>query len=345
MGPHGRIASEYLSKGSPVLVEGRLKLDTWEKDGKKNSKLRVVGEKMQLLGSQGGGGGGAPGGEPRRTAAQRRRSTVRPTGRCRHGPAGRRHSLLRAHRTRRAWRIEQPSAWRERGQPDLCPQARRQLPFNFSFSSWVEKARVFGMANTGIGSRAKRLPRGQHNGVELLLIQSVDHVGNQGDVVEVKRGYAVNYLIPQGLATIATDHHKRMVEKHKAKLQEIQNARLAGLRDLAQEIARQSVTIEANANDEGHLYGSVGAAGDRHRAQAQRSDRYGRPGTAQGPAQGAGPVHRAGPLGARSRGGAQGVGRADDLRGSSREESLKRYDLGQGLERIAGADARSPPRF
>jgi single-strand DNA-binding protein len=55
------IASEYLSKGSPVLIEGRLKLDTWEKDGKKNSKLRVVGERMQLLGGRSGGGGGGPG--------------------------------------------------------------------------------------------------------------------------------------------------------------------------------------------------------------------------------------------------------------------------------------------
>src|ERR1700730_15499871 len=107
--------------------------------------------------------------------------------------------------------------------------------------------------------RNKRLPRGKHNGVELLLIQTVDHVGAQGEVVEVKRGYAMNYLLPQGLATIATDHHKRMVDKHKARLQEIQNARMAGLRDLAQELGRQSVTIEANANDEGHLYGSVGA--------------------------------------------------------------------------------------
>jgi large subunit ribosomal protein L9 len=105
----------------------------------------------------------------------------------------------------------------------------------------------------------KRLPRGKHNGVELLLIQSVDHVGQQGDVVEVKRGYAMNFLLPQGLATIATDHHKRMVEKHRAKLQEIQNARMAGLRQLADTLARQSITIEANANDEGHLYGSVGA--------------------------------------------------------------------------------------
>jgi large subunit ribosomal protein L9 len=105
----------------------------------------------------------------------------------------------------------------------------------------------------------KRLPRGKHNGVELLLIQSVDHVGQQGDVVEVKRGYAMNFLLPQGLATIATDHHKRMVEKHRAKLQAIQNARMAGLRQMADNLARQSITIEANANDEGHLYGSVGA--------------------------------------------------------------------------------------
>jgi large subunit ribosomal protein L9 len=113
--------------------------------------------------------------------------------------------------------------------------------------------------STKAGTRLKRLPRGKHNGVELLLIQSVDHVGQQGDVVEVKRGYAMNYLLPQGLATIATDHHKRMVEKHRAKLQAIQNARMAGLRQLADNLARQSITIEANANDEGHLYGSVGA--------------------------------------------------------------------------------------
>jgi large subunit ribosomal protein L9 len=62
------------------------------------------------------------------------------------------------------------------------------------------------------------------------------------------------------LATIATEHHKRMVEKHKAKLQEIQNARMASFRQLADQISKQSVTIEANANDEGHLYGSVGVA-------------------------------------------------------------------------------------
>ena len=55
------IASEYLNKGSNVLIEGRLKLDTWEKDGKKNSKLRVIGERMQMLGARGAGSGGGGG--------------------------------------------------------------------------------------------------------------------------------------------------------------------------------------------------------------------------------------------------------------------------------------------
>jgi len=57
-GRTAEIAAEYLTKGSPVLIEGRLKLDSWEKDGKKNYKLKVVGENMRLLGGRGGGGGG-----------------------------------------------------------------------------------------------------------------------------------------------------------------------------------------------------------------------------------------------------------------------------------------------
>jgi len=60
------VAGEYLSKGSPVLIEGRLQLDTWEtNDGQKRSKLKVVGERMQMLGSRGGRGGG-DGGRPAR---------------------------------------------------------------------------------------------------------------------------------------------------------------------------------------------------------------------------------------------------------------------------------------
>ena len=105
-----------------------------------------------------------------------------------------------------------------------------------------------------------RLPRGENGGIELLLIQSVDNLGKQGDVVEVKNGFANNYLLPQGLATVASEHHKRMVDKHRAKLQEIEQSRLKDLKDMAKVVGKQSITIEANANEEGHLYGSVGAA-------------------------------------------------------------------------------------
>lgn len=105
----------------------------------------------------------------------------------------------------------------------------------------------------------KRLPKGTNGGIQLLLIQSVANLGKQGDVVEVKAGFANNYLLPQGLATVATEHHKRMVDKHRAKLDELAEARLKDLKVQAAHIAKQSITIEANANDEGHLYGSVGA--------------------------------------------------------------------------------------
>ena len=64
-GRQAEIAKEYLSKGKPVYIEGRLQLDTWDdkQTGQKRSKLRVTGEQMQLLGSRGeGGGGGGEGG-------------------------------------------------------------------------------------------------------------------------------------------------------------------------------------------------------------------------------------------------------------------------------------------
>ena len=50
-GRTAEVACEHLGKGSAVMFEGRLKLDTWEKDGQKRSKLKVVAERMQMLGS------------------------------------------------------------------------------------------------------------------------------------------------------------------------------------------------------------------------------------------------------------------------------------------------------
>ena len=96
----------------------------------------------------------------------------------------------------------------------------------------------------------KRLPKGTNGGIQLLLIHNVEHLGKQGDLVEVKAGYALNYLLPQGLATVATEHHRRMVEKHREKLRAIELEKLSEYRVLADELGKQSITIEANANDE-----------------------------------------------------------------------------------------------
>ncbi len=96
--------------------------------------------------------------------------------------------------------------------------------------------------------------------VELLLTEDVAALGKQGEIVQVRAGYARNYLLPQGLATVATDHNKKMVERHRQNLAELAKQRLQAVRKLADAISKYSVTIEAQANEEGHLYGSIGAA-------------------------------------------------------------------------------------
>ncbi len=63
-GRTAEVAAQYLSKGSPVFIEGRLKLDTWEKDGQKNYKLRVICERMQLLSSGPRSGSPSPASPP-----------------------------------------------------------------------------------------------------------------------------------------------------------------------------------------------------------------------------------------------------------------------------------------
>ncbi len=93
--------------------------------------------------------------------------------------------------------------------------------------------------------------------VELMLAADVEHLGNTGDIIRVKPGYARNYLMPNGLATVATEANKRMVKKFQEKLVEIQKQKMADLQKRADAIGKYSVTLEANANEEGHLYGSI----------------------------------------------------------------------------------------
>jgi large subunit ribosomal protein L9 len=101
--------------------------------------------------------------------------------------------------------------------------------------------------------------KGNHGGMQLVLTEDIPNLGKQGDLVEVKPGYGRNYLVPNGLATVPTEHNLRLLERYKQRVTAAREARIADLKVLAEQIQRVTVTIEANANEEGHLYGSVGA--------------------------------------------------------------------------------------
>src|SRR5262245_25450782 len=101
--------------------------------------------------------------------------------------------------------------------------------------------------------------KGDHGGMQLVLTEDVTYLGKQGDLVEVKPGYGRNYLLPRGLATVPSEHNLRLLQRYTQRVQQAREARIADLKVLAAQIATTTVTIEANANEEGHLYGSVGA--------------------------------------------------------------------------------------
>jgi len=111
----------------------------------------------------------------------------------------------------------------------------------------------------GVERRTNHPARAKHGHIQLILTQHVPHLGSSGDVVKVKPGFARNYLVPQGLATFATPNNLKLVEKHRQRIKQLEEARRADLQNLAAQIAQRSLTIEANANAEGHLYGSVNA--------------------------------------------------------------------------------------
>src|SRR3954451_12967538 len=80
--------------------------------------------------------------------------------------------------------------------------------------------------------------KGKHGGWQLVLIEDVTHLGKQGDLVEVKAGYARNYLLPNSLATVPTAHNLKLLDKYKIRVHQAREARMADLKVLAEQIAR-----------------------------------------------------------------------------------------------------------
>ena len=93
--------------------------------------------------------------------------------------------------------------------------------------------------------------------MEVILLESVSRLGGIGDVVNVKPGYARNYLLPQDKALRATDANKAKIEAEKAVLEQKNNERKAEAEKRAATLDGVVATIVRQAAEDGKLYGSV----------------------------------------------------------------------------------------
>ena len=94
--------------------------------------------------------------------------------------------------------------------------------------------------------------------MNIILLERVTNVGDLGQEVSVKNGYARNYLIPTGMAVRATADNRKVFENRRGDLEVAANAKLTDANERAGKLVDQRVTIVARASEEGRLYGSVG---------------------------------------------------------------------------------------
>ncbi len=94
--------------------------------------------------------------------------------------------------------------------------------------------------------------------MQVILLEKIVNLGNLGDLVNVKPGYARNYLVPQGLATVATEENIKIFEGRRAELEKASADKLQAAKARASELEGKSVEIASLASDEGKLFGSVG---------------------------------------------------------------------------------------
>lgn len=94
--------------------------------------------------------------------------------------------------------------------------------------------------------------------MEIILLERIENVGGIGDRVKVKSGYARNFLIPKGKATLATAENIEKFEKIRAELEAKAAAELDAARARAAKIEGQEIRITVQAGSEGRLFGSVG---------------------------------------------------------------------------------------
>jgi large subunit ribosomal protein L9 len=105
--------------------------------------------------------------------------------------------------------------------------------------------------------------------MEIILRQGVENLGGPGDVVNVKAGYARNYLLPHGLAYEATPGNLKRIQQERDRLEAAENERRAGAQGIAERLEQVSLTFSARVGEEGKLFGSVTATDIAQQLEAQ----------------------------------------------------------------------------
>jgi large subunit ribosomal protein L9 len=105
----------------------------------------------------------------------------------------------------------------------------------------------------------KTMNIGKDNGMKVLLCEDVRSLGWLGDIVEVNDGYARNYLLPQGLAKVATEANVRAIADEKARRSEQRIHDRKRLEEAAKKVEGAEVVLAAKANEQGVLFGSIAA--------------------------------------------------------------------------------------
>ena len=243
-GNQAESCAQYLSKGRPVAIDGRLEWREWEaKDGGgKRESVEIVADSVQFLGSRDGGGGdfgGGGGGEtsscpaerPRRAPTSRARPTTTSPSRSAHvAPKEENTDTEASRRPRRGDQAPELLLLQGQGQGDRLQERQPAPPLHLGEGQDPQPphqrcvpapsgagrngreacprdgvAAVRRRGRRGQRARGPR-PRPEPRGplMDVILTKDVEKVGLRGDVVSVARGYARNFLLPRSLAEIAT---------------------------------------------------------------------------------------------------------------------------------------------
>ncbi len=96
--------------------------------------------------------------------------------------------------------------------------------------------------------------------MEVILFEKIDRLGNIGDLVNVKAGFARNFLLPQGKAKVASEANKAEIEQRRVELETMAKAAIAAAEARRDKIAELLISITAKSGTEGKLFGSIGNA-------------------------------------------------------------------------------------